>query len=476
MAISRINTPAVTVTAITPTSIAIGPSAVTTQPYGDLFVAVVGVKPSVANSATCSTPAGWTLAGSLTGAGGYGATLGADQGNTNLYFFVRRCENGVVQGTCTLTNTSVAWTQFWQLRSNTGLEWEDGVSASGQRTTIPTTPISITTTGNIALTAGDWVLGAFNIPTDITTPAQFSAHTLTATGATFAAVTEVTEPDSGTGTDIGGVTFQSSITSGSSSGTITWGAAITGTLDNVRGPMVIVRIREKATTRDRYYPIAVSGTVPSVGPTTEQSTVFPWGTDNTPAVTEDFFELSPTKPSASAGHSVVYTTLGQTARQSALLGYGWYRLGTQTIPAGTWAMAGFHNSNVSANNNANIGVSLYVWRPSTSSVVGYIYDTAAEVNGQEFGTVGNPVRFGAFSGSSISTTNGDLLVWEIWGTAAQGDTSVYTLTNLYTSSSLADAVLGSETNTTGSAWFEAPATLVAFTAGATPRSYGFIFD
>lgn len=65
---------------------------------GNGLLLLVGQKPSTANGGTCSTPAGWTPIGSITGAGGYGTGLAADTGNTNLFAFFREAA-----GTFTLT-------------------------------------------------------------------------------------------------------------------------------------------------------------------------------------------------------------------------------------------------------------------------------------------------------------------------------------------------------------------------------------
>ena len=50
----------------------------------DAVLLFVGQKPSTANGGTVTTPTGWTLRDELTGAGGYGTTVGIDTGNTNL--------------------------------------------------------------------------------------------------------------------------------------------------------------------------------------------------------------------------------------------------------------------------------------------------------------------------------------------------------------------------------------------------------
>src|SRR3990167_9184161 len=56
---------------------------------GNLLVLIIGMKPNVANTGSVVTPVGWTSITSLTGAGGYGTTLAADTGNTNIFAFYK---------------------------------------------------------------------------------------------------------------------------------------------------------------------------------------------------------------------------------------------------------------------------------------------------------------------------------------------------------------------------------------------------
>ncbi len=92
--------------------------------------------------------------------------------------------------------------------------------------------------------AGDKAIWAMCVPTDVTTPAQFSAEAVTATGATFATATEINEPDSAVGNDIGGYSAYAHVNSGSSTTAPTVTATLAGTLTNVRGPVVLLRVRE----------------------------------------------------------------------------------------------------------------------------------------------------------------------------------------------------------------------------------------
>ena len=206
----------------------------------------VGQKPSTANGGTVTTPTGWTLRESLTAAGGYGATLGADTGNTNL--FVYSWDTPVAGQTGNLTVTvgtnNVCWA--FMVRILGGGSYSYG-SADGQQAATPTSPMTNALTNGATATnfqAGDLAIWAMCIPTDVTTPAQFSAQSVTATGATFATAVELNEPDSTTGNDIGGYSAYASVSSGSSTAAPSVTVTLAGTLTNVRGPVVMLRVRD----------------------------------------------------------------------------------------------------------------------------------------------------------------------------------------------------------------------------------------
>jgi hypothetical protein len=213
----------------------------------DVVLLFVGQKPSTANGGTVTTPAGWTLREELTGAGGYGTTLGADTGNTNLRVYSWDTPIAGQTGTrsVTLGANGVSWAFI--VRIPTGGGTISYGSADGQRTTTPTSPMSIALTNGATATnfqAGDKAIWAMCIPTDVTTPAQFSAQSITATGAVFATATELNEPDSTTGNDIGGYSAYAHVNSGASTTAPTVTATLAGTLTNVRGPVVLLRVRE----------------------------------------------------------------------------------------------------------------------------------------------------------------------------------------------------------------------------------------
>lgn len=215
----------------------------------DQLVMIIGQKPGTANNGTATTPTGWTLREELTAAGGYGATLGADTGNTNLRIYTKDVVTAGLSGTVsvTLATNGVSWANITRVPTGGGAITYG--SADGQRTTTPTSPLSVALTNGASATAfaaGDFAIWAMCIPTDVTTPAQFSAHTLTSSGVTFNATAELVEPDSTTGNDIGGYVAYTTVATGTGGGAPTVGATLAGTLTNVRGPIALLRMREAA--------------------------------------------------------------------------------------------------------------------------------------------------------------------------------------------------------------------------------------
>lgn len=178
----------------------------------------------------------------------------------------------------------------------------------------------------------------------------------------------------------------------------------------------------------KYYPFTSGTTNLAFLSASEQSAVLPSGTLNTNPV-ERWAELSTAKPvGAVALASGGFSSLGQTAAQSALLGTGYYQLGSGTVASGTWRIA--VNSVVEANANANafLAASIYVWRPATSTVVGRVYDATTAL-GAEFGTTAT-TRLASITGSAVTCQNGDYLVFELWYTASQAATTAYSITVL----------------------------------------------
>jgi len=122
-------------------------------------------------------------------------------------------------------------------------------------------------------------------------------------------------------------------------------------------------------------------------------------------------------------------TNAQTARQSGRMGIlATTALATQTISAQTWVLRSFHSESNNAA-NAYMAMVLYVWRPSTNSVVGVIYDSNAEL-ATEWALAGGYRDF-TVSGSEVITQAGDVLVLETWYTATQGSSKSFSVAMFY---------------------------------------------
>lgn len=208
----------------------------------NLLILTIGMKPSSANGGSVTTPSGWTPITSLTGAGGYGTTLGSDTGNTNIFGFYK-VATGSETGSLvvTISGNGVSWARMHKLSAAVGSTW-DVAGTTGSD--IAAGNVSITHSANPDVTAGDYIIGAMVIPTDVTTPSQFSAEALTQSGVTFSSVTEVGEADTTTGNDLGGVVYRASVTAGTGTAAPVFTATAGGTTTNVRGPGIFIRIRE----------------------------------------------------------------------------------------------------------------------------------------------------------------------------------------------------------------------------------------
>lgn len=203
---------------------------------GDLLVLFVAVKP---DTSSITTPSGWTLQGTFSGGGG---TTGIDTGPTKVAVFTREATGTDPAPTVNVTSTNVGWFATHRI-TKTGSGWD--IAAAGGVDATTGAAWSVTAGTDPGLTAGDLALVASVVPTDVTTPAQFSAEGIAATGVSaWSAFTEVTEPDTNVGNDIGGFIFYGIVTTGSSTAAPVITATAGGTTTNVRGPSVLLRVRE----------------------------------------------------------------------------------------------------------------------------------------------------------------------------------------------------------------------------------------
>lgn len=263
----------------------------------DVIVLFVGQKPFSSGTGNITTPTGWTLRDELNNAGGYTGGAGNDTGATSLRVYTWNTPVAGQTGNLavTLSSNDVTWAFMVRIPSGGGALAYG--SADGQRTTAPTagTPFTVALTNGASATnfeAGDIALWAMCIPTDVTTPNQFSAQSVTATGATFGTAVELREPDSTTSTDIGGYSAYAAVTAGSSTVAPSVTVTAAGTVTNVRGPVVMLRIRETAGATQDLTPSLYTNTNQFFTPTVSQ--VAP-AQDLTPALytnTSSFFSAT----------------------------------------------------------------------------------------------------------------------------------------------------------------------------------------
>lgn len=110
--------------------------------------------------------------------------------------------------------------------------------------------------------------------------------------------------------------------------------------------------------------------------------------------------------------SIAFTGLGQTAHQDNYLArFASLPLSAQTVTAQTWTFAlALNEANAAA--NSQLAPCVYVWRPGTTSVVGFIVDSDTPI-GVEWGASEDGIVATA-SGAAVTAQFGDVLVLEVW--------------------------------------------------------------
>ena len=165
---------------------------------------------------------------------------------------------------------------------------------------------------------------------------------------------------------------------------------------------------------------------PTTSPTAgEKSSTLPVGGSNSDSGSGTERSLSTSR--GSGQQTLNWTTAASTAQQSYYLRrFSSPALAAQTISSGSWS---YYFIAAESNAAANIyhRLSVYVWRPGTSSVVGFVYDATADLGVE----VNNTGQSGTFSGSSVTAQDGDILVCELWAVATQSMATSYTGTIYY---------------------------------------------
>ena len=156
----------------------------------------------------------------------------------------------------------------------------------------------------------------------------------------------------------------------------------------------------------------------------EKSTALPVGTFSGNSGTAETRSLSEAKGAAQT--SITLASLSQTAHQDNYLArFSSIPLAAQAIPAQTWTLAVATSEGNAQANSFTIG-SIYVWRPSTNAVVGFLYDSDTAVGVEWLATEDGQVL--SLTGSAVTAADGDILVLEFWRHATQGMAAVYTQT------------------------------------------------
>lgn len=222
---------------------------------GDLLVIRVSYKPQLFGSAplwrdTVSTPAGFTLFSSPAHGGGYGDVQANGTGNVThkFYYKVAAGTEGGTNITVDVAGLNTGNAQILRYSNATG-SW--GVTAStGEVSAAPaSTAWTNTLTDAIGITSGDHILTGLTCTRTANNP-DFSAHTISQTGSTFAAVTEDYDIPTGSsnGLDVSGYMCRTECTAGSGTVAPTIGATLFSATDHFRGVTFVVVIKETTAT------------------------------------------------------------------------------------------------------------------------------------------------------------------------------------------------------------------------------------
>lgn len=218
---------------------------------GDIAFIVITTKPSIPSGTTdtsvINTPTGWTVVGSSYG-GGYGPTeQGGGTGNVGniiLSKILAGTEGGTTQ-TVDISSVNSGTSRMSVFRNGTG-SWNTDYISGDITANSPTVEISSTFSSAYSFITGDHILYGSSRTDDVFNGGvDFSAHSFTQTGSTFAAVTEIAEDGSGGGNDSGMFCARTNVTSGGGSTAPTMNftvSAINSRLE--RGPTFAVVLRE----------------------------------------------------------------------------------------------------------------------------------------------------------------------------------------------------------------------------------------
>jgi len=211
----------------------------------DMHVCIAAQKSTSSAGGTITFPSGWTERGEILGAGRY-APQAVDTGNVDISIATKDSVDGTETGSISVTlgSYNTAWGMMLRLTKDGDGDWAFA-STTGSDVT-GGAALSVVYDSTIDLAPGDLVVIGWCQPTDVTSPKQFTAQALSASGITFSEVTVLSEPDSTTGNDVGGWVGFARVLAGTGTVTPTFSATAGGTTTNVRGGSVLLRVRESS--------------------------------------------------------------------------------------------------------------------------------------------------------------------------------------------------------------------------------------
>jgi hypothetical protein len=235
------------------------------------------------------------------------------------------------------------------------------------------------------------------------------ASTATVSRAASASMTEANDTVASTVVTVIGASLSVTEANDSvaSTGTVAW-PAITANLNVTEAADTSAATVSVVTPTILYFGSTGSFTSPTAG---DKSTYMPQGSNFASGVAESYWTL--VRPVDGNGTTLL-ANIPPGATGVASMYFSRFSsdpLIAQTIPAQTWA----YRPKVQGNARMNVRhvPVMYVWRPSTSAVVGYILDATGAQGNIWSTTAGQDVN--DFAGASVTTQAGDILVIEAWG-------------------------------------------------------------
>jgi len=140
-----------------------------------------------------------------------------------------------------------------------------------------------------------------------------------------------------------------------------------------------------------------------------------------------------------------------SARDNYLGRFASVALQAGTYGSGSWTIA-LALSSASLLANSFTSCSIYFWRPSTEAVVGFVYDSDANIGSEWDNT--EEGRVASITGANVTIQDGDVLVIEIWRHAVQAMATAYAQTLYFDGAT--DPTNGTQT-TDAASYINAPA-------------------